>query len=111
VSQHPSLRAGGVGGRHRNVLKRFERIKILGQEGKWDETKSVYNLPKVKSLKIKVKKVKAEGEEKPKVEGAPAATQAQTAQPAAKAGTPKPQAAATPKAAPAKGAPGKTGGK
>ena len=66
MSQHPSLRVGSVGARHRNVLKRFERIKQLLGEGKWDESKSAYNLPKVKSMKIKVKKTK---EEKPK-EGA-----------------------------------------
>ncbi|MBI4398269.1 MAG: small basic protein [Candidatus Omnitrophica bacterium] len=71
MSQHSSLRVSGVGAGHRNVLKRFERIQQLAKEGKWDESKSVYNLPKVKSLKIKVKKVKTEKEEKPAA-GAPA---------------------------------------
>ena len=54
--------------RQRNVLTRPERIKYLQDEGEWDEKKSVYGLPKVKSVKIKKKaKVKkkveaAEGE-------------------------------------------------
>ncbi len=44
--------------RHRNVLTRPERVKFLTDEGLWDEKKSVYGLPKVKTLKVK-KKVKA----------------------------------------------------
>jgi len=109
VSLHPSLRVGSVGARHRNVLKRFERIKQLLGEGKWDETKSAYNLPKVKSVKIKVKKTK---EEKPKdgaaVVAAPAAVAApkagaaKAAAPAAKGAAPAAKAAA-PKAAAPKG--------
>ena len=48
-------------GQHRNVLKRFERIKFLKEKGKWDEENpEYYGLPKVKSLKIKIKKAKAE---------------------------------------------------
>ncbi len=41
--------------RHRNVLTRPERIKFLTEEGLWDEKKSVYGLPKVKTLKVKKK--------------------------------------------------------
>lgn len=44
--------------RHRSVLTRPERIKYLTDEGLWDEKKSVYGLPKVKTAKVK-KKVKA----------------------------------------------------
>ncbi|GAX61094.1 hypothetical protein SCALIN_C17_0128 [Candidatus Scalindua japonica] len=43
-------------GRHRNVLTRTERIKILEEDGSWNEKKSVYGLPKVKSMKVTVKK-------------------------------------------------------
>ncbi len=43
--------------RQRNVLTRPERIKFLTDEGLWDEKKSVYGLPKVKTVKVK-KKVK-----------------------------------------------------
>ncbi len=69
MSQHPSLRVGGVGARHRNVLKRYERIKKLVEAEKWDESMTVFGLPKVKSQKIKVnkgdgKKEEKEGEEK-----------------------------------------------
>ena len=41
--------------RHRNVLTRPERIKFLMEEGLWDEKKSVYGLPKVKTMKVKKK--------------------------------------------------------
>ncbi len=67
MSQHSSLRVDSVGVRHRNVLKRLERIKKLQEEGRWQGEASIYNLPKVKSVKIKVKKVK-----EPKVEAAQA---------------------------------------
>ncbi len=43
--------------RHRSVLTRTERIQHLTEEGLWDEKKSVYGLPKVKTIKAK-KKVK-----------------------------------------------------
>lgn len=43
--------------RHRSVLTRTERIQHLTEEGLWDEKKSVYGLPKVKTMKVK-KKVK-----------------------------------------------------
>ena len=60
MSQHSSLRFDPMRTRHRNVLKRYERIRRLIELEKWNERKSVLGLPKVKSLKIKVKKVKAE---------------------------------------------------
>ncbi len=44
--------------RHRSVLTRTERVQHLTDEGLWDETKSVYGLPKVKTIKVK-KKAKA----------------------------------------------------
>ena len=59
MSQHPSLRVDSVGAKHSNVLKRFERIKKLQAQDKWKDQQSVYGLPKVKSLKIKVKKAAA----------------------------------------------------
>jgi small basic protein (TIGR04137 family) len=86
MSQHASLRFDSVGTKHRNVLKRFERIKKLQEGGKWSERASIYNLPKVKSLKIKVKKVK---------EAKESAADAAAAAPAAAA----PKGAAAPKAA------------
>ena len=32
----------------RNVMKRFERIDVLKEKGKWKEGDSVYGLPKTK---------------------------------------------------------------
>ena len=64
MSQHPSLRIDSVGAKHRNVLKRLERIKKLQEEEKWKEGNSALGLPKVKSMKIKVKKTKEEKEAK-----------------------------------------------
>ncbi|MEI7751670.1 MAG: small basic protein, partial [Candidatus Omnitrophota bacterium] len=57
MSQHPSLRSDSVGAKHRNVFKRLERVKKLQGMGKWSDRGTAYNLPKVKSLKIKMKKV------------------------------------------------------
>ena len=87
MSQHPSLRIDTVGARHRNVLKRTERIKKMQGDTPWDEEKSVYGLPKFKSMKIKVKKAKGakEGEEKPAAAGGAAAPAAgKKAEPAKK---------------------------
>lgn len=59
MSIHPSLRpAKGKG--HRSVFKRFERVKMLLDKDKWKQGESVFGLPKVKSIKIKVKKEKTE---------------------------------------------------
>ena len=46
--------------RHRNVLKRYERIRKLKEQDKWKDRQSALGLPKVKSLKIKMKKIKEE---------------------------------------------------
>jgi small basic protein (TIGR04137 family) len=94
MSQHSSLKVASVGKRHRNVLKRHERVKKLILDEKWDDQKSIFGLPKVKCIKIKVKKVK---EEKEGVEGEAGATPAgsETAEAAPKADKAK---AAAPKA-------------
>ncbi len=70
MSIHSSLRSGGSDKKHRSVLKRFERLKMLKESSLWDEGKSVLGIPKVKMQKLKVKKEKAvAGAETP---GAPA---------------------------------------
>lgn len=56
MSVHPSLRVNKVGAKHRNVLKRYERLEKLVEEERWQTDSSVYGLPKVKSQKMKVKK-------------------------------------------------------
>ena len=59
MSIHSSLRSGGSDKKHRSVLKRFERLKMLKDSNIWDEQKSVLGIPKVKMQKLKVKKEKA----------------------------------------------------
>ena len=74
MTQHPSLKSGQKGGTFRSVLKRFEKIKELSEKEKWDEEKdSIFKLPKVKRIKLKVKKTKGPAEEEgdaPAKEGA-----------------------------------------
>lgn len=67
MSLHSSLKRSGAGGRHRNVLKREERLAKLADDEKWTEDDdSIYGLPKVRSIKLRVKKKpkkkEAEGE-------------------------------------------------
>ncbi len=59
MSQHPSLLGSQKGKRHRSVLKRYEKLKHLMEKNKWGDESSIYHLPKVKSIKFKVKKEKA----------------------------------------------------
>lgn len=59
MSVHPSLRGTGRMKRHRSVLTRLERLKTLLAKGAWQEGQSPLGLPKVKHLKITVKKEKA----------------------------------------------------
>lgn len=80
MSQHSSLKERGFGTRHRNVLKRLERIKKLKADERWKPESSAFGLPKVKSMKVKVKKVK-----EAKVEGAAGAAAPAAAAPAAEA--------------------------
>ncbi len=95
MSQHPSLKIDSVGVKHRNVLKRSERVKKMQEENKWGDRETVFNLPKIKSMKIKVKKVKevaadaAEGAAPaPGAAALPAAGAKAAAKPAAKAEKP-----------------------
>jgi small basic protein (TIGR04137 family) len=94
MSVHRSLRSGGSLVKHRNVLTRAERIKVLEEGGEWREGQSnVLGLRKVKSIKVAGKK-KAKKEEAavPGAAGAPAAA-------APAAGSPAAPAAADAKAA------------
>ena len=100
MSQHSSLKVSSVGAKHRNVLKRHERIKRLQQDEKWADRKSVFGLPKIKSMKIKVKKAKAEKAAEGTAEAGAAAPA--TAATAAKPAAAKPVAVAKPAAAAAK---------
>ena len=87
MSLHKSLVSKSALKRHRNVLNRAERIKMLVEEGKWDDARSVFGLPKVRSIKAKKK-----GKAKEKaVEGEEAAATAEGAAAAAPAAAPPKQ--------------------
>ena len=47
MSIDPSLKIKGALTRHRNVLKRAERIELLKDEERWSEEDSLLGLPKV----------------------------------------------------------------
>jgi small basic protein (TIGR04137 family) len=73
MSIDKSLRRKNQLARARNVLTRGERIKRLMDEERWQDGRSPYSLPKVKVIKLVVKKAKkAKEEEKPEGEAAAA---------------------------------------
>jgi small basic protein (TIGR04137 family) len=78
MSIDKSLVSKGKLVRHRSVLTRTERVQHLTDEGLWDEKKSVYGLPKVKTIKVKkkVKVAKEKTEEETAVADATAAAAA-----------------------------------
>ncbi len=59
MSQHRSLRSRSAARQHRNVLKRYERLKALSAADRWKEGDPVWGLPKVRSIKERFKKGKA----------------------------------------------------
>ena len=60
MSIHRSLKSANTMKRHRSVLSRLERTKILQEKGSLDlENSSVLGLPKVKHLKMRIRKEKA----------------------------------------------------
>ncbi|MFQ5506352.1 MAG: small basic protein [Planctomycetota bacterium] len=65
MSIHRSLKSSGLK-RTRSVLRRVERLAILKDQERWDESKSVYGLPKVRTkFKVVRKKKKEEKTETP----------------------------------------------
>lgn len=83
MSIDKSLRRKDSLQRARNVLTRGERIKTLRNEERWQEGRSPFGLPKVKVIKVVIKKAKkAKEEEAAPAEGEAAAATA-TAAPAA----------------------------
>lgn len=59
MSIHPSLKLKTEKAQIRSVLKRHEKIKILMSSGQWKKEDSIFGLPKVKVVRIKIKKEKA----------------------------------------------------
>ena len=92
MSLHPSLSSSDNDKKPRSVLKRIERIRSMHEKGTWKEGDNVYGLPKIKTIRIKIKKEKAEKVETT-ASGAAAAATAATAgskeQAAAKGASPK----------------------
>ncbi len=115
MSLDRSLKTSGLLIRHRNVLKRDERIAKLKDQDRWEDGDALFGLPKVANRKVNIsgKAEKTAEEAAAAVPGAaPAAgttPAAGTAAGKAPAGTAAKAPAATGKtpAAPAKGAPAK----
>lgn len=84
MSIHKSLNLGSKLSRARSVLSRWERITKLREDGRWDDSRSIFGLPKVKCMIIKKAPKKKKTEEEAAAGAAvPAAPAA--AKPAAKA--------------------------
>jgi len=60
MSIHPSLTISEKDKKTRSVLKRIERIRQMQEKGDWKQGDAVYGLPKIKTIKIKIKKEKVE---------------------------------------------------
>jgi small basic protein (TIGR04137 family) len=92
MSLDRSLKSASSLVRHRNVLTRAEKLDVLKDEEKWDESKSVFGLPKVGHRKQEVggkskDEAAADGATPAAGAAAPAAG-AKAAAPAAKAAAP-----------------------
>lgn len=72
MSIHPSLAISEQDKKQRSVLKRSERIRSMMEKGNWKEGDEVYGLPKLKTVRIKVKKEKVEKAADATAEGAAA---------------------------------------
>jgi small basic protein (TIGR04137 family) len=101
MSIHKSLVPASKLRRHRNVLTRSERLEALKKESRWDESKSIFGLGKVRNILMKAKPKKKEAAADAVPGAAPGAAPAGGAAPAAGAKAP---AAGAKGAAPAAGA-------
>lgn len=66
MSMDPSLKVRNALARHRNVLSRAERVRMLLEEERWSEGDSLLGLPKVAHRKAGVGKKAKAAEEKEK---------------------------------------------
>lgn len=76
---HPSLSSPGKDKKPRSVLKRSERLRIMMEKKAWKEGDDVFGLPKIKTVRIKIKKEKKEVAAAPTAEAPAAATAAEQA--------------------------------
>ena len=90
MSQHRSLKSSGKIRKKRNVLKRFERIDILREDGRHSDGSRVWGLPKTKVRHSKAgSKAKKAAEEAAPAAGEAGAAKAEApAAPAAKGAAP-----------------------
>ncbi len=70
MSLHPSLKLSDKNKKQRSVLKRTERLRTMLEKNQWKPGDEVCGLPKIKTLRIKIKKEKAEKVEASAGEGA-----------------------------------------
>jgi small basic protein (TIGR04137 family) len=91
------VKAGAIS--NRNVLTRAERILKLKETERWHDGDKVLGLPKVRVLKLAMKKKKKAKAEEGAEGAAPAAGGAAAAKPAAGAAAAKPAAGAAAKGA------------
>lgn len=91
MSIHPSLNISEKDKKQRSVLKRTERLRMMMEKGQWKEGHNVYGLPKIKTLRIKIKKEKAEKAETTAAGATPAEGAAAAAVAPAKGASPKAQ--------------------
>ena len=70
MSIHPSLAISDKDKKQRSVLKHTERIRTMLDKNQWKEGDKVYGLPKIKAIRIKIKKEKAEKVEEATTPGA-----------------------------------------
>ncbi len=63
MSIHSSFRTGGSAAKHRNVLTRLERLEKLEAAERWNQESGLFGLPKVRSIKVAMKKKKKKTEE------------------------------------------------
>lgn len=70
MSIHSSLRSSEKDKKQRSVLKRTERLRTMMDKEKWKEGDPVFGLPKIKTVRIRIKKEKAEKTETAAVAGA-----------------------------------------
>jgi small basic protein (TIGR04137 family) len=85
MSIHPSLKLSQKNKKQRSVLKRTERLRTMLEKDQWKPGDEVFGLPKIKTVRIKIKKEKAaeKVEAAAATEGAaPAASQTQEQAPA-----------------------------
>lgn len=84
MSIHPSLKLSDKNKKQRSVLKRTERLRMMLEKEQWKPGDEVCGLPKIKTIRIKIKKEKAaEKLEAAATEGvAPAASETKEQAPA-----------------------------